>query len=177
MVNPDDVPSDSDLLSQRPLYEVVKDELDREIASANALGVRATAVIGFVAVLLTLTANLIRQGLAAELDLLVHVGLGVGFLATAAIFGRALWFATAVVRPRRRGRTSPGVLRDLRDNNPGERELHHRLLKSLITRYENESKHNDERGDRLHEAYIWASFGVLAAVSQAALLGVAQGAN
>lgn len=162
---------------QRPLFEVVAAELDREVASGIALGTRAMAVVAFVGVLLTLVAGRIGMFFDDCLSKAVQRGLVGSLVLVVALLVAATALAISVLLPHRRGRTKPQVFRDLRTQNPPERELHDRLVQSLIKRYENETNANDTKGKRLRSAYVLTLTGLITVVIQALVLGATQGAN
>lgn len=160
---------------QKPLFDVVSAELDREVGSGVALGARATALVAFIGLLLTLVGSRIGAIFDPCFSNAVQVALMLGvFTATGVLVG-ATWHVLGVLVPRERGRTRPQVFRDLRLKNPSERDLHDRLVQSLIRRYEDEATANDSRGEVLRRGYKWTLAGLVIVMIQALMLGVAQG--
>lgn len=152
------------------LYEIAVDDLDREIRSADALGTRAVAVVGFCGVTLALAATLARDAADRDLgsfgDPAARAALIVG---VAAIFLAAV-LATSMLTPKQRGRTKPSVMRELRSTTDPEDEIYDRLVKVAITLTEQEGTKNDSRGQRLRRAYLALIVGLAMITGQAIIV-------
>lgn len=154
----------------KAVYEAAADQLERELASNEALGGRAVALLGFCGVILALAATLADNGLPDSLGTVGRpvalVSLIGAFLAVFAAAG----LAVLILRPKKRGRVNPDVLRQLRESASTETEVHDRLSGLAITLYDEQGVSNDDRAKALRWAYRTLAIG-LALVTVQAVLG------
>ncbi len=154
---------------RRAVYEAAADQLERELASNEALGGRAVALLGFCGVILALAATLADKGLPENLG---AVGRPIALISLIGAFLTifiAAVVAVSILRPKNRGRVNPKVLSELRENASTDEEVHDRLSKLAIRLYGEQGVSNDDRAKTLRWAYRALAIGLALVTVQAVL--------
>jgi hypothetical protein len=152
---------------RKAIYDVAAAELEREVRSADALGTRAAAQLGFCGVLLALSATLGRDGLTRDLGAVGRPLAAITLIAGIAVIVAGAVLAALTLMPRLRGRPNPAVLRELREAENAEDDIYDRLSKSMISRVEDEADKNGERAKFLRRSSFAILVGVVLLAVQA----------
>lgn len=152
---------------RKALYDVAAAELEREVRSADALGTRAAAQLGFCGVLLALSATLGRDGLTRDLGAVGRPLAAIALIAGIVVIVVGAVLAALTLMPRLRGRPNPALLRQLREAENAEDDIYDRLSKSMISRVEDEAGKNHERAKFLRRSSFAILVGVVLLAAQA----------
>lgn len=156
------------------VVELATDALGEERTSAENLGARATWLIGFAGVVLSLTAAFGRDVGSARLSHLERTASDWLFVIATILLAAAAALGVVVVSPKRRGRTPMKLLDDIGDgtlaatNVDGVRaDLGKRLYREL-------ADDNDMRGRRLSYAFWVLVLGLACVAAPAVIIGIAR---
>ena len=159
---------------ERRIVELGERLHDLELQSADSLGTRAGALIGFSGVVLALTAGLARDafGKDAALGSFGDPAVAVLYVLSITVLVAAAVQGVRAARPSARSRVSISVLRKYRRRRPRTEEIDDHYGRKQEEAAEDVAATNTTRGEALQWAFRWLAIGVGLVGGQATIIGI-----